>query len=135
MTPEATKHIVANRTRILRALHEGGVRILMGTDAPQQFSVPGFSLHRELLRMRDAGMSPYDILKSGTKTVGEYFRGSDAFGTIEPGKRADLVLLDADPLVDIANVAAIRGVMVSGRWFSRADLDVRLRMIEERYKR
>src|SRR5690606_18013450 len=67
------QRVIDNRMRILRALHEGGVRILMGTDAPQQFSVPGFSLHREFDRMAEAGMSPYDILKSGTSNVGEYF--------------------------------------------------------------
>ncbi|HWW62966.1 MAG TPA: amidohydrolase family protein, partial [Thermoanaerobaculia bacterium] len=132
---EVAKNVIANRVRILRALHEGGVRILMGTDAPQQFSVPGFSLHRELLRMRDAGMSPYEILKSGTSNVGSYFRNEDAFGTIEGGKRADLVLLDANPLTDITNVSKIAGVMVSGRWYPRAELDARLAKIEEKYKR
>ena len=59
------------------------MKILMGTDAPQQFSVPGFSLHRELLRMREAGMSTYEILKSGTVNVGQYFAKQDSFGTIE----------------------------------------------------
>lgn len=132
---EAAKNIVANRVRILRALHEGGARILMGTDAPQQFSIPGFSLHRELLRMRDSGMTPYDILVSGTKNVGQYFAKQDAFGTIEPGKRADLVLLDASPLTDIANVAKISGVMVNGRWFSREDLDAGLAKIAAKHKR
>ena len=132
---EAAKNIIENRTRILRALHEGGVRILMGTDAPQQFSVPGFSLHRELLRMRDAGMSNYDILKSGTVTVGEYFRKQDAFGTIAPGQRADLVLLDANPLADVGNVARIRGVMVRGRWLDRAALDAGLAAIEQKHAR
>ncbi|HYC61556.1 MAG TPA: amidohydrolase family protein [Thermoanaerobaculia bacterium] len=129
------KNILANRTRILRALHQGGVKILMGTDAPQQFSVPGFSLHRELQFMRDAGMSPYDILKSGTANVGEYFAKQDSFGTIEKGKRADLVLLNANPLADIANVSKIEGVMVGGRWFSRKDLDERLLDIEAKYER
>lgn len=126
----AAVNIVKNRTRILRALHEGGVRILMGTDAPQQFSVPGFSLHRELLRMRDAGMTPYEILRSGTVTVGQYFAKDDAFGTIEPGKRADLVLLEANPLADIANVAKIDGVMVRGRWLSRGAIDEGLKKID-----
>ncbi|HEX6160542.1 MAG TPA: amidohydrolase family protein [Thermoanaerobaculia bacterium] len=126
----AATNIVRNRVRILRALHEGGVRILMGTDAPQQFSVPGFSLHRELLRMREAGMSNYDILRSGTVTVGDYFAKQDSFGTIEPGKRADLVLLDANPLADIANVARINGVMVRGRWLSRAAIDEGLKRID-----
>ena len=132
---EGAKNIVAARTRILRALHQGGVNILMGTDAPQQFSVPGFSLHRELVRMREAGLSPYDILKSGTVNVGRYFAKQDAFGTIEPGKRADLVLVDANPLADITNVAKISGVMVRGRWLDRAELDAGLAKIEAKHAR
>ena len=132
---EAAKNVIAARVRILRALHEGGVKILMGTDAPQQFSVPGFSLHRELLRMREAGMSPYEILKTGTVNVGQYFSKQDSFGAIERGRRADLVLVDANPLVDITNVAKISGVMVRGRWLSRADLDAGLAKIEAKHKR
>jgi imidazolonepropionase-like amidohydrolase len=132
---EAANSVIANRVRILKALNEGGVRILMGTDAPQQFSVPGFSLHRELLRMRQADMTPYQILVTGTRNVGEYFASSDSFGTIEPGKRADLLLVDADPLQDIANVARISGVMARGRWLSRADIDKRLAEIEAKHKR
>lgn len=134
--PRATaEQIVKNRMRVLRALNEGGVKILMGTDAPQQFSVPGFSLHRELERMRDAGMTPYQILVSGTRNVGEYFKSQDDFGTVEKGKRADLILVDANPLQDITNVAKISGVMMRGKWLSRADLDARLAQIEARYKR
>ncbi|HEX8154287.1 MAG TPA: amidohydrolase family protein [Thermoanaerobaculia bacterium] len=132
---EEAKNVIAARVKILDALHEAGVKILMGTDAPQQFSVPGFSLHRELLRMRASNMTPYEILKTGTKNVGEYFAKQDSFGTIEPGKRADLVLLDADPLKDVANVSKIAGVMVRGRWLSREALDARLEAIEEKYKR
>jgi imidazolonepropionase-like amidohydrolase len=132
---QTAQNIIQNRTRVLRALHQGGVKILMGTDAPQQFSVPGFSLHRELLRMRDAGMSPHEILKSGTKNVGDYFANEDSFGTIEKGKRADLILLNANPLEDINNVSKIEGVMVRGRWLSRQDLDARLAKIEEKYRR
>jgi len=132
---DAAKNVIENRVRILKALNEGGVKILMGTDAPQQFSVPGFSLHRELQRMREAGMTPYQILVSGTRNVGEYFKSQDAFGTIEKGKRADLVLVDANPLTDIQNVQKISGVMVRGRWYSRADIAARLAEIESRYKR
>lgn len=126
MPREAARNIAANRIRILRALNEGGVKILMGTDAPQQFSVPGFSLHRELQWMKRAGMTPYQIMVSGTRHVGEYFKEQDSFGTIEPGKRADLLLLDANPLQDIGNVARISGVMVNGRWYPRAAIDARL---------
>ena len=135
MPRQVAKNIVENRTRILRALHQGGVKILMGTDAPQQFSVPGFSLHRELLRMREAGMSPYEILKSGTVNVGQYFAKQDRFGTIAPGQRADLVLLHASPLANIANVEKIEGVMVRGRWLSRAALDEGLEKIARKHAR
>lgn len=132
---EAAGHIVRNRIEILRALSEGGVRVLMGTDAPQQFSVPGFSLHRELAWMTRAGMTPYEILVSGTRNVGAYFADQDEFGTIEPGKRADLVLLEANPLRDVANLAKISGVMVRGRWIPKAEIDRRLAAIAKRYER
>jgi imidazolonepropionase-like amidohydrolase len=132
---DVTKNVMANRTKILRALHQGGVKILMGSDAPQQFTVPGFSLHHELLFMRDAGMSPYEILKSGTVSAGQYFAKQDSFGTIESGKRADLLLLSANPLADISNVDRIEGVMVNGKWYSRADLDARLAKIADKYPR
>ena len=67
--------------------------------------------------------------------VGEYFKSQDNFGTIEPGKRADLVLLNANPLTDIKNVSKIDGVMVRGRWYPRAAIDARLKLIEEKYPR
>lgn len=121
--------VIENRTRILGALHRGGARILMGTDAPQQFSVPGFSLHRELRRMEEAGMRPYEILATGTRAVGEYFRAQDTFGLVAPGHRADLLLLDADPLADVGNVSRIAGVMARGRWLPREEMDRRLEEI------
>ncbi len=131
---EASRRLIAHRQRILGELHRGGARILMGTDAPQQFSVPGFSLHRELTRMADAGMSPYAILATGTKAVGEYFRTHDSFGTVTPGQRADLLLLDADPLADIRNVDRIAGVMVRGRWLAKSEIDARLERIAAGYR-
>ncbi|HXG59594.1 MAG TPA: amidohydrolase family protein [Thermoanaerobaculia bacterium] len=134
MPAETAANVIAARGPILKALHEGGVRVLMGTDAPQQFSVPGFSLRRELRKMREAGMSPYAILRSGTKNVGDYFARQDAFGTIEPGKRADLLLLDANPLEDIANVARIAGVMVRGRWLPKSEIEARLEQIERKWR-
>jgi imidazolonepropionase-like amidohydrolase len=135
MPRETAQNIAANRIRILRALNEGGVKILMGTDAPQQFSVPGFSLHRELQWMKRAGMTPYQIMVSGTRNVGEYFKSQDSFGTIEPGKRADLILLDANPLVDISNLARIAGVMVNGRWYPRDVIATGLAENAARYPR
>jgi imidazolonepropionase-like amidohydrolase len=131
----ASGQVVAeNRKRLLDVLQEEGVGILMGTDAPQQFSVPGFSLHREMALMVDAGMTPHEVLTTGTLNVGRYFANSDRFGTIAPGQRADLILLDADPVADIGNVARRSGVMVRGRWLAKAEIDRRLEEMAERRK-
>ncbi|MEO0560166.1 MAG: amidohydrolase family protein [Bacteroidota bacterium] len=127
------QRVIDARNQILAALHAGGVRILMGTDAPQLFSVPGFSLHREFPRMEAGGMSPYEILESGTSLVGDYFANEDTFGQVAEGHRADLMLLDADPLASSANLQRIAGVMVRGRWVPRAELDARLEAIRQRH--
>lgn len=132
---ETNRRVIAARQQVLAALHRGGAGILMGTDAPQQFSVPGFSLHREFPRMRAAGMTPYDILATGTRNVGEYFQRNDAFGTIAVGKRADLLLLDADPLADVANLQRIAGVMARGRWVPASEIRTRLEAIAARHPR
>jgi imidazolonepropionase-like amidohydrolase len=118
------------RRRILGALHAAGVPVLLGTDAPQIFSVPGFSIHREMQAMVQSGLSPHDILVSGSRNVADYFATHFGlprdFGTVEAGKRADLILLDANPLDDIGNVRRSAGVMVRGRWLDRAEIDRRL---------
>ena len=114
--------IATNRMRILKSLHDGGVRILLGTDAPQQFSVPGFSIHREMAFMVKCGFTPYQVIQSGTKNVGDYFKGKDDFGTVEVGKRADLILVHGNPLKDVANIAKSAGVMVRGRWMPEAEI-------------
>lgn len=131
--PVAAQHVIDVRMQVLRALNEGGVPILMGTDAPQQFSVPGFSLHRELKRMEAAGMTPYQIIASGTTNVGRYFATSDAFGTIAEGQRADLLLVNANPLDDVANISQRTGVMVRGRWLSEEAIQARLAEIAAGY--
>ncbi len=118
--------IATNRIRILRALHEGGVRILLGTDAPQQFSVPGFSIHREMAFMLKCGFTPYQIIHSGTKNVGDYFKSKDNFGAIEAGKRADLILVEGNPLKDVGSIAKRAGVMVRGRWLPESEIRRRL---------
>ncbi|HEY7566245.1 MAG TPA: amidohydrolase family protein, partial [Gemmatimonadaceae bacterium] len=89
-----------------------------------------FSIHREMKQMAAAGLTPYQILLSGTRNVGEYFGAANEFGTIEAGKRADLLLLDADPLRDIANAHAINGVMIRGRWLDKAAIDQRLAALQ-----
>ena len=112
----------SNRSRLLGTMNEAGVGILMGTDSPQMFSVPGFSLHREIAAMAEAGMSPYEILVTGTRNVGDYFQRYDSFGTVAAGRRADLILTNSNPLDDVANIADRAGVMVRGVWRPEAEI-------------
>ncbi len=112
------------RREIILALHRAGAGMLLGSDAPQVFNVPGFSLHRELGLLVEAGLTPFEALRTGTVAVAE-FLGSNT-GIVEVGREADLVLLDADPLADIDNTTRIHGVMLRGSWLSRRALDERL---------
>jgi imidazolonepropionase-like amidohydrolase len=123
---EQVRRIAENRKRLLLALHREGVKVLFGTDSPQQFSVPGFSMHREAKFMVDTGMSPYEVLRSGTANVGEYYKGVDKLGLVAKGYRADLILLEANPLDDITNLARGSGVMVRGRWIPESEIQAKL---------
>jgi imidazolonepropionase-like amidohydrolase len=129
--PELLRRLAELRRRILAALHQGGVRILLGTDSPQIFSVPGFSIHREMQLYVDTGMTPYEVLSSGTRVVGEYF--GENFGTIAVGEHADLVLVDGNPLEDIQNASRISGVMAGGRYVSREEIQKKLETIAAAY--
>ena len=111
---------IAVRRELVRRLHEAGGLILLGSDAPQVFNVPGFSLHRELELMVASGLSPFDALRTGTTAPAE-FLGLDT-GTVQPGKIADLMLLDANPLADITSSRRVHGVLVRGRWLRADDL-------------
>jgi imidazolonepropionase-like amidohydrolase len=122
-----TSALIVDRQRvILHALRDANVPLLLGSDAPQFFNVPGFSLHRELVALSGGGLSPFDILVSGTRAPAAYFTQvgirNTNFGTITLGARADLVLLEANPLLDVRNVARRVGVMVRGRWLDSATL-------------
>jgi imidazolonepropionase-like amidohydrolase len=126
------RRIAADRKRLLKVMDTQGVKILFGTDAPQQYSVPGFSVHRELKAMVDLGMKPYDVLRSGTANVGAYLKAKDAFGTIAAGQRADAILVDANPLEDITNLSKISGVMVRGKWMPVSEIQAGLAKIAAR---
>jgi imidazolonepropionase-like amidohydrolase len=123
------EQVALNRKRILKALHDGGVRVIFGTDAPQQFSVPGFSAHREMALMLATGLSPYEILLTATRNAGEYHKNKALFGTVAVGRRADLILVNGNPLKDISNVAKRSGVMLRGRWLSEDEIQKRLEKI------
>jgi hypothetical protein len=116
---------IALRRRLIKALHDGGVGILLGSDAPQIWNVPGFSIHREIATYVAAGLTPYQALATGTRAVAAHFN-LDRAGIVDTGKQADLVLLDANPLQDIANTSKIAGVMIGGRWLPKSEIDKRL---------
>ena len=118
--------LLSLRRTIIKALHDGGVPFALGSDAPQTWNVPGFSAHRELGALVAAGLTPYQALKTGTANVGVYFGAEATTGTVAVGKRADLILVDANPLADITNTSKIAGVVVNGRWLPRGELDARL---------
>ena len=118
------------RRKLILALHRSGAGLLLGSDAPQVFNVPGFSLHRELAILVDAGLSPFEALQTGTVYPASFLNIEDRIGTVQTGLDADLVLLDANPLDDIANSRRVHGVMLRGRWLSRQELDRMLRRFQ-----
>lgn len=132
-TPEARRRFIEVRRKLVKALHDQGAGLLLGSDAPQWWNVPGYSALRELEAMVAAGLTPYQALETATRNVAEFFGVADRQGTVEPGKRADLLLLDANPLENIANVHRRAGVMIRGRWFSGEEIERRLSEIATAY--
>jgi imidazolonepropionase-like amidohydrolase len=126
--------LVSVRRELIKALHDAGAGLLLGSDAPQIFNVPGFSLHRELAAIVAAGLTPYEALRTGTANPAVFFDKIDEFGTIREGLAADLMLVGANPLEDFAALARPDGVMVRGRWLDRAALDAGLAEIAARYR-
>lgn len=130
LPPEVVADFLDARKRMLRYLVEAGAPLLMGTDSPQLFNVPGFALHRELAVVADAGISNYAVLESGTRNVARYVSEelghAGDFGVVAEGMRADLVLLEADPLADLDNLNRRAGVMVRGRWVTAAEIETGL---------
>jgi imidazolonepropionase-like amidohydrolase len=117
----------AKRLAQVADMRRAGVGILTGTDAPLRNSPPGFGLHEELALLARGGMSPFEVMRSATYEPAQYFNMLDSAGTIERGRFADLVLLDADPLANIANTRRIFGVVANGRWF---DATARARLLQ-----
>jgi imidazolonepropionase-like amidohydrolase len=128
----ATRHrFVDKELQVVNAMHKAGIPFLAGTDTPPGVYVfPGFSLHQELQRFVAAGFTPLEALQTATLNPAKFLGMQDRLGTIEKGKLADLVLLDANPLENIRNTQAIAGVVVNGRYLSRTELDKMLRNVE-----
>lgn len=109
-------------SKLVRSLQQTGVPLLSGTDSPVCCLVPGFSLHDELKNMVAAGLTPYEALRTSTANPATFLGACEEFGTIAVGKRADLVLLEANPLKDISNTSKQAGVMLRGRWIPDAEI-------------
>ena len=120
------------RDRLVKAIVDSGGRVMAGSDTPEWFFTYGYTLHRELEGLVSAGLSPFQALEAATANPARFLGASAEWGTIETGKRADLLLLSANPLQDIRNTTKIEAVVVGGRWLDRPTRD---RMVREAIER
>jgi len=132
-SPENGILLMEIRRQILKELHDAGAGILLGSDAPQIFNVPGFSMHEELAEFVESGLSPFEALESGTVNVARFYEAQDERGTVQEGMIADLILVRGNPLEDVANVRNPAGVMLRGRWIPGSEIEQRLEEIATGY--
>jgi imidazolonepropionase-like amidohydrolase len=123
--------LIQIRRKLLYECQKNGVEILLGSDAPQIFNVPGFSIHHEMKYLVDAGLTPYETLRTGTVNVASYLNKPDS-GIIKTGNVSDLVLLNGNPLQDINQTRQIEGVMIGTSWLSKAYLEKELKKLEKK---
>jgi imidazolonepropionase-like amidohydrolase len=116
---------------VVGQMQADGVRILAGTDTGAPFLFPGFALHDELALLVQAGLTPLQALQAATRSPAEFLGKLGTEGTVEPGKIANLLLLDADPLDDIYNTARIRAVVLRGKLLDRRAVDDLLVSVEK----
>jgi imidazolonepropionase-like amidohydrolase len=131
-TKEKADALTKVRRHIILQCQKGGVGLLLGSDAPQIFNVPGFSAHHELKYLVDAGLTPYEALKTGTTNVAAYLNKSANTGMIKTGYASDLVLLNGNPLKDITQTQAVAGVMIGNKWLSKTYIDSELKRLERK---
>ncbi len=117
------ERFIALRRRLIKVLHDQGAGLLLGSDAPQVFNVPGIAAHQELELLVAAGLTPYQALQTGTVNPARYFGAEDQFGRVREGLSADLILLAGNPLADIRNTRNIRGIMLKGQWLDQEQLN------------
>ena len=120
---EKREKYISVRNQIVKAIHDAGGKIMAGSDTPEWLMLYGHTLHLELIDLRDAGLSNYATLETATRNPAMFLGLEDQMGTIAIGKRGDLVLLDANPLDDIANTQKRAGVMIKGKYFTQAELN------------
>jgi imidazolonepropionase-like amidohydrolase len=128
-TPEERSRYLELRSRMTKGLVDAGAQLLVGPDTPQLFLVPGFATHREMTSLVHAGLTPFQALQAATTSPAEYLGILGDTGTVAEGKRADLLLVEGNPMQEIANAHKIAGVMANGHWLPRSELDRRLAAI------
>ena len=131
---EKREKYIAIRDKLVKAIYDAGGHVMAGSDTPEWLMLYGHTLHLELIDLRDAGLSNYAALETATRNPALFFGTLDKTGTIEKGKRADLVLLNANPLEDIANTQKRAGVMLKGKYYLQADMDHWLDEIAPRFQ-
>lgn len=119
------------RKKLIKKLQDNGHGMLLGSDAPQLFNVPGFSIHHEMEGMQNAGLTPLEIIKSGTINPAIYFDALNEFGQVKEGLSADLIILDKNPLENLSAFKQINGVLVKGQWLSKQKIEEKLNNIAE----
>ncbi|MHA2295156.1 MAG: amidohydrolase family protein [Candidatus Hodarchaeales archaeon] len=111
--------------KMIRALHAAGAGILLGTDTGNTFVFAGFAVHEELQYLVNlGGFTPYEAIRTTTINAAESLDKLDVFGTIRAGKRADMILVDENPLDDIENIKKIAGVVLRGTWIQKSHIQV-----------
>jgi N-acetylglucosamine-6-phosphate deacetylase len=133
-SPEELAGLKAEAARdvdLIKAMHSAGVRFMAGSDGPDPYVFPGFSLHDELEWLVKSGFTPLQALQSATFNPAMFMSKMDKYGVVELERVADLVLLDANPLEDIRNTRKIFGVVVGGKYYSRQELDTMLQQVEK----
>ena len=126
---------LALQRKLVKALADGGVPLMAGTDASDVGPVAGYGIHDELQELVNDGLTPFQALQTATVNPARYFGKVDDTGTIQVGSRADLVLMEANPLSDISNTRKVAGVMVRGRWLERQELDRLVNAVPSEYAR
>ncbi len=135
LAEEKVKPYLEFRRMLFMELHRAGVPMIMSSDSPQVFNVPGFSIHHEINLMAEAGMSNYEILKTGSVNPSRYMDQEDKWGRVKPGLAADFVLVERNPLEDLTTMQRPLAVCIGGKMISRQKLQEELDRIETNHKR
>ena len=129
--PEQWSKFMEIRKQLIYKLNQSKPGLILGSDAPQVFNVPGFSIHHEMQGMIGAGLTTLEAIQIGTINPAKYFKSEGKFGQVMEGASADLIILNENPLLDISNLKKIEGVMVRGQWISKMEIDKKLADIAE----